>query len=93
MNAFWLIYNLDKQAKDQGLQDNSEHEMETTCPVLKPDDEISAGEHMSEDAVKGWLQQYHWTKKRIYPCSKFGANLLQMPHLLRFVHICYVTVY
>ena len=58
MNAFWLIYNLDKRAKDQGLQDNSEHEMETTCPVLKPDDKISAGEHMSEDAVKGWLQQY-----------------------------------
>ena len=34
----------------------------------------------------------HWTKKRIYPRSKVEANLVQMPYLLRFVHICYVPV-
>ena len=31
-------------------------------------------------------------KNRIYPSSKVEANLLQMPYLLRFVHICYVPV-
>ena len=30
----------------------------------------------------------HWTKKRIYLYSKFGANHLQMPHLLNFAEVC-----
>ena len=33
----------------------------------------------------------HWTKKRIYLYSKFGANHLQMPHLLNFAQFCYMT--
>ena len=34
---------------------------------------------------------YHWTKKRIYLYSKFGANHLQMPHLLNFAQFCHMT--
>ena len=33
----------------------------------------------------------HWTKKRIYLYSKFGAYHLQMPHLLNFAQFCYMT--
>ena len=34
------------------------------------------------------LQNYHWTKKRIYLYSKFKVNVSQMPHLLVFAQIC-----
>ena len=31
------------------------------------------------------------TKKRIYLYSKFGANHLQMPHLLNFAQFCHMS--
>ena len=33
----------------------------------------------------------HWTKKRIYLYRKFGANHLEMPHLLNFAQFCHMT--
>ena len=37
------------------------------------------------------LRILHWTKKRIYLYSRFGANHLQIPHLLNFAQFCHMT--
>ena len=57
--------------------------------------ELAAQQHIlfESKAPDTWKEPRlkHWTKKRIYLYSKFGANHLQMPHLLNFAQFCHMT--